>query len=205
MTWQDIKVVAFDCDGVMFDSSQANRAYYNQILFEFGLSAMTDEQFAYVHMHTVDEALAFLVKDDQKLKSVKQYCRRMSYLPFIRDMIMEPFLKQLLNRLRPRYKTAIATNRTNTMRYVLEAHHLQGLFDKVVTAADVRNPKPHPEQLLSLIHHFGILPSQLVYIGDSRLDAQAAHQAQVRFVAYDNHDLEANVHIQSLEQLLSFL
>ena len=28
---KNIKVVAFDCDGVMFDTMKANMAYYNQI------------------------------------------------------------------------------------------------------------------------------------------------------------------------------
>ncbi len=30
-----VKVVAFDCDGVMFDSAAANQAYYNQVLRQF--------------------------------------------------------------------------------------------------------------------------------------------------------------------------
>lgn len=205
MSWQTISVVAFDCDGVMFDSAQANRAYYNQILHQFGLAPMTEEQFAYVHMHTVDEALAFLVPDSHKLEAVRQYCRRMTYLPFIRDMHMEPYLQTLLKQLRPNFKTAIATNRTNTMNRVLEEHHLQGLFDKVVTAGDVRNPKPHPELLLTLLDHFSIQPIQMVYIGDSELDAAAAHRAQVRFVAYRNPDLEADAHIQNLGQLFDLL
>ena len=32
---KNIKVVAFDCDGVMFDTTKANIAYYNQILDHF--------------------------------------------------------------------------------------------------------------------------------------------------------------------------
>lgn len=203
MNWHTIRVVAFDCDGVMFDSSQANRAYYNQILLKFGLPCMTDEQFGYVHMHTVDEALAFLINhhEGQNLAEVERYCRQMSYLPFIREMVIEPQLQGLLRQLRPKYKTAIATNRTNTMNRVLEEHHLQGLFDKVVTAADVRYPKPHPEQLLVLLSHFGIQPAQMVYIGDSELDAAAARQAGVVFIAYGNAHLEADLHIQNLGEI----
>ena len=49
-----IKVVGFDCDGVLFDTKQANRAYYNRILNHFGKTAMTDEQFTFIHMHTLD-------------------------------------------------------------------------------------------------------------------------------------------------------
>lgn len=205
MNRQAVKVVAFDCDGVLFDSSNANQAYYNHVLKRFGLPAMTAEQFTYAHMHTVDEALAYLVNDGETLAAVKQYCRRMSYLPFIRSMVIEPYLRDVLNRLRPTYKTAIATNRTNTMARVLEEHHLQGLFDKVVTAGDVHRAKPHPQQLLTLLDYFGIEPGQMIYIGDSELDAAAAHQAHVPFIAFDNPQLKADHHIQNLGQLFEVL
>jgi len=200
-----IKVVSFDCDGVMFDSSQANRSYYNHILQQFGLPPMTDHQFAYAHMHTVDEALRFILETSDQLEAVQQYRRRMSYDPFIRDMVMEPHLRALLKRLRPTYKTAVATNRTNSMGRVLEEHGLETLFDKVVTASDVSRPKPFPDELLALLDHFGIAPSQMIFIGDSELDAVAAAQAKVPFVAYGNPRLEALAHIQRLEQVSDIL
>lgn len=196
-----IKAVAFDCDGVLFDSSQANAAYYNHILQRFALPELTAEQFAFSHMHTVDESLAFLIEDPQVLDAVQAYRRQLSYLPFIRHMVIEPHLRSLLDRLQPAYKTAIATNRTDTMGRVLEEHGLQGRFDLVVTASHVRYPKPHPEQLLRVLAHFAIRPSQLIYIGDSMLDALAARSARVPFVAYGNPDLEADAHIESLQQL----
>ncbi len=201
----DLKVVAFDCDGVMFDSSKSNRAYYDHILAHFGRPPMTDEQFVYAHMHTVNEALAHLFDDPDTLGRVRQYCRRMSYMPFIRHMVIEPHLKDVLARLRPAYHTAIATNRTNTMANVLEEHGLTAFFDKVVTASDVRRAKPDPEQLLVILDHFKIGPAQMLYIGDSPLDAIAAQQAGVPFVAFGNPELEAQVHIQNLGQVMELL
>jgi HAD superfamily hydrolase (TIGR01549 family) len=200
-----IKLVAFDCDGVLFDSSRSNRAYYDQILKHLGRPPMTDAQFAYVHMHTVHEALAYLFEDADELAAVKRYQRGMSYLPFIRDMVVEPYLHELLTQLRPAYKIAIATNRTDTMARVLEEHGLQHWFDKVVTASDVRQPKPYPDQLLLLLAHFGIEPHQMIYVGDSELDAAASHQAGVPFIAYNNPRLTAKAHIQNLKQILSVL
>ena len=68
-----VKVVAFDCDGVMFDSREANRAYYNHLLEHFHLPAMTPQQLAYAHMHTVDEALAHLIPDDAVRNAAHAY------------------------------------------------------------------------------------------------------------------------------------
>ena len=201
----ELKVVAFDCDGVMFDSSHSNRAYYDHILQHFGRAPMTDQQFAFAHMHTVNEALAHLFDDPETLTQVWQYCRQLSYMPFIRHMVIEPHLKAVLARLRPTYNTAIATNRTNTMAHVLEVHGLTTYFDKVVTASDVQHAKPDPEQLLVILDHFKIGPPQMLYVGDSELDAMAAERSGVPFVAFGNPSLKAQAHIQNLNQLMSLL
>jgi phosphoglycolate phosphatase-like HAD superfamily hydrolase len=52
-----VSVIIFDCDGVMFDSRQANVNFYNHILFHFGLPPLTNEDVEFVHMHTVVESL----------------------------------------------------------------------------------------------------------------------------------------------------
>lgn len=205
MNLDSIAVVTFDCDGVMFDSSAANRAYYDHLLAYFGMPTMTAAQFAYTHMHTVDESLVFLIQDPATLAQAHQYRRHMSYLPFIEHMVPEPNLNGLLDKLRPGFKTAIATNRTDTMDRVLDVHHLENQFDLVVTALDVRHPKPHPEQLMVILKRFGIAPEQMLFIGDSSLDSQAAHAAQVPFVAFANRDLPAQVHIDSLQQIETLL
>ena len=50
-----IKLVAFDCDGVLFDSRQANIAFYNDILARFEQPRMDLEAEDFVHSHTVWE------------------------------------------------------------------------------------------------------------------------------------------------------
>lgn len=196
-----IKVVAFDCDGVMFDSEEANNAYYNQILEHIGIPPMTPEQSAYAHMHTVTEVIDFLVPEKENLERAHAYRKKVGYLPFIRHMRIEPYLKPLLQFLKENYKIAIATNRTDTMPRVLSDHGLEGQFDQVVTALDVSQPKPDPEMLIKILRFFDISAHQMLYVGDSDLDALAAKEAGVPFVAYDNAILPADFHIQSLKQL----
>ena len=200
-----IAVVTFDCDGVMFDSSDANRAYYNQLLAHVGLPAMTAAQFDFAHMHTVDETIDHLIADAGLRREARRHRKKMRYHAFIGHMVMEPNLVNLLDRLRPFYKIAIATNRTDTMECVLTRHGIEDRFDQVVTALDVENPKPHPEQLQVILDHFGLVPDQMIYIGDSQVDAEAASAAGVPFIAFGNTDLAAAVHIDSLEQIAELL
>ena len=201
----NVRVVAFDCDGVMFDTTDANKAYYNHILAQFDRPAMTAEQFAFTHMHTVDESLQFLLKDPVEQAQAAAYRKEMSYLPYLQLMKLEPDLKPLLSKIRPAYQTAIATNRSDTMDRVLKTHHLAGLFDLVVTAMDVARPKPHPDQLEKITRHFGIQPQESLYIGDSELDAAAARAAGVPFAAYNNSTLPADFHIRRLAEVADII
>ena len=202
---KNINVVAFDCDGVMFDTMKANMAYYNQILDHFGRPAMTTEQFAFSHMHTADQSIAYLFNDMESFEAAQAYRKNMSYLPFLKYMVIEPYLKPLLEKIRPRYKTAVATNRSDTMDSVLSEHGLEGHFDLIVSAADVDRPKPHPDPLIKILEHFIIDPHHSIYVGDSKLDEIAAKAAGRPFVAYKNRSLSADFHIQSLKEVEGIL
>ena len=200
-----VTVVAFDCDGVMFDTELANQAYYNHLLEHFGRAPMSPAQLAFVHMHTVNDALAHIFGDEQAVEAAHVYRKTLDYRLFIKYLQMEPNLVPLLVKLKPRFKTAIATNRTDTINRLLSEFDLNGYFDLVVTALDIQRPKPHPDPLLKILDHFQSEPDQVLYVGDSPLDEMAARAANVRFVAYRNPELTADHHISSLKDLETLL
>jgi phosphoglycolate phosphatase len=202
---QPYKVIAFDCDGVMFDTAEANRAYYNTLLRRLGLPAMTAAQFSYAQAHTVDETIAFLCGRADLIQLAYETRKTMSYLPFVKKMAMEPHLILILKKLRGAYWTAINTNRTDTMEGVLADHGLKPYFDYVVCASDVTHPKPHPEGLLKIADHFHVQAPALFYIGDTAVDEIAAESAGVVFAAYNNPSLNAAHHIESLAELEDIL
>jgi HAD superfamily hydrolase (TIGR01509 family) len=189
----------------MFDTGNANRMYYNRVLRHMGKADMTDGQFAFVHMHTVDESIALLFPDPSEYRAAQDFRISMSYGDFIPHMLPEPYLKKLLQRLRPRYKTAIATNRSDTMPRVLAEFGLENDFDMVVTSLDVKHPKPHPEELLRILTAFRLSASQAVYVGDSKVDEMAAKSADMTFIACKNKDLSADFHIESLKEMENIL
>ena len=205
MMFQDLKVIAFDCDGVMFDSSAANQAYYNHILEHFELPVMTASQNAFVHMHTVHESLNHLFGHVGLNEAAEAFRRQIKPLHFIRLMTIEPYLVAFLERIRGRYHAAVATNRVDTMDQVLREHDLEGRFDLVVTAADVPLAKPHPDMLLAIRDHFNIDVRQMIYIGDSSIDQIAAQQAGIPFVAFANAQLEAEIHVDNLARLAELI
>jgi phosphoglycolate phosphatase len=56
-------------------------------------------------------------------------------------------------------------------------------FDAIVGAEDVARHKPEPDALLLALERLGVAPAQAVYVGDHRVDAEAAARAGVPFVA----------------------
>lgn len=201
----DVRVVAFDCDGVLFDTVEANRAYYNHILAHFGRPAMDEHQLRYVHIHTVQQCVAHLFADDADRQAAMAFRASIDYGPFLKYLTIEPYLKALLDWMRNRYQTAIATNRTDTMNRLLREFGLADRFDLVVTSLDVERPKPFPDPLFKILSRFRVEPRQAVFVGDSEVDEATARAAGVPFVAYRNPALEASWHIESLKDLEGFL
>ena len=201
----DIQAVVFDCDGVLFDTEVANRIYYGRILQHFGRPDLTDEQFVFVHMHTVAEAIEYLFPDEKIRYEAHDFRKSMDYQEYLKYLDIEPYLVSLLEKLRPRIKTAIATNRTDTMNRLLAEFNLDGYFDLVVTSSDVERPKPHPDVLLKILNYFELAPNQTIYVGDSKVDELAAEAARIQLIAYRNRDLESNYHIDTLKDLEKIL
>lgn len=199
------KVVVFDCDGVLFDTKAANRSYYNHILKHFGKPALTPEQFDYAHQHTLMETMAYLFNEPKSIAAACDYRRTMDYSAFIKLLKIEPDLVTLLKKIRPGLKTAIATNRSDTMDRLLTEFALTEYFDLVVTSIDILRPKPYPDALLKILEYFGIESHQALYVGDSQVDAEAASRAKVPFVAFRNEILPTPHHIGSLKELEQIL
>ena len=59
----DVKVVTFDCDGVLFDTKDVNRMYYNKVLEYMGKPPLTDEQTEFAHMQTAFAVIRSFFKD----------------------------------------------------------------------------------------------------------------------------------------------
>jgi phosphoglycolate phosphatase len=192
-----VKLVAFDCDGVLFDSLPANIAFYNGILSHFGRPPLTPEALDYIHSHTVGESLEYIFQGYPDFAAACDFVRNFDYGPFIAMMVEEPHLREFLQFLRPEHYTALATNRTTTTGAVLNYHRLTDDFDLVVSAQDVSRPKPDPESFVRILEHFGLKPQEAIYIGDSQVDEHFAANAGVPFVAYRNRRLTADYYLDS--------
>lgn len=201
-----IEGIIFDCDGVLFESRQANLKYYNRIFAKFSYPPVTLEQSQKAHLcHTASSpvVLAELMSADD-LRPALLYAATLDYREFIPFMRPEPNLKEVLGQLAVRYPLAIATNRGASIEPILSHFGLENFFSVVVTCRDVAQPKPAPDMLLLAAKKLNVLPEKCLFIGDSELDQQAALGARVRFFSYGgllSGELSLENHLQLLDHL----
>ncbi len=202
-----IKCVIYDCDGVLFDSLEANRRLYNHICSSMGRGPLADEELAYCHTHTVFEAIHSLFADEEEEKRALEFLRhKVDLKQFVEYLIMEPHLLETLSALRERkILTAISTNRTTSMKHVVERYGLGSYFDMVVTALDVTHPKPNSESVEKIIGSFAVDKAEVLFVGDSEVDRQTAEAGGVCFVAYKAPHLAAQIAIDDHRALLDVL
>ncbi len=201
-TGRVLKLLIFDCDGVLFDSREANRAYYNAICEAAGRPPLSEEEFAYVHMQTAENSVRYLFRNyPELLKKALSIQKKLNYEKFLPLLRPEPGLKELITAVRPPLKTAISTNRTTTMGRILEIFELKPLFDLVITALDSPKPKPHPEALKMILDHFKVKPEESLYVGDSEIDYQLTKTLGVPLVAFKNKKIPALFHVNSFSEL----
>lgn len=194
-----LKLVVFDCDGVLFDSMEANRVYYNHLLEHFSCPPMDENEALHVHTHNVSDSVKHIFRNHQHIHEdkINRFRESLDYADFIHHMQMEPDLPDFLKLIKPHLQTAISTNRTTTMDMVLDTFELRHWFDQVVTALDAGRPKPAPDGLLMILEHFKVQPDEVIYIGDSTVDRDHCANVGVDLIAFKNKDLEAKYHVEN--------
>lgn len=204
-----IRCVIYDCDGVLFDSFEANTRLYNDLCAWVGRGPLTKEEMQYVHIHTVFEAIRFIFgkESDLEKKALEMLRERQvdlkNYVEYLR---IEPHLFQTLQKLKEKeILRAINTNRTTSMKHVMERFNLDPYFEMVVTALDVNHPKPHPESIEKIMEAFELKKEEAVFVGDSEVDKQTAESSGVRFIAYKNREIANDLFIEDHLDLLGLI
>lgn len=80
------------------------------------------------------------------------------------------------------YRLGIVTGSDGHSLTPLDDAGLLDLFDTVVTASDVDQPKPEPDGLHHALEELAVAAEDAVYVGDTALDIRASHAAGLRSI-----------------------
>ena len=91
-----------------------------------------------------------------------------------------PHAAETLSALRAAgHRSFVYTHRGASCPVILEQTGLRGYFTEVVTALQGFPRKPAPDGILYLIGKYGLDPARCWYVGDRRLDVEAAENAGI--------------------------
>jgi len=203
-----VKMVIYDCDGVIFDSKKANQEYYNYILKNFGfppVDSNDEEKLEIIHTYSNDEVLKKIFPNETLAQKAIEFSQSVDYSQFYKYMTIEPEFFDTCKELKKRgIKLAIATNRSRTFPHLFSYFNLEKIIDDYVTVSIIKNPKPAPDMLIYLLKKNKLNPEEAIFIGDSIIDYQASKYAKIPFIGYKikfENSLKINKHSEILKYL----
>jgi len=92
------------------------------------------------------------------------------------EFVKKQNLKQAIFTFNTHKNAEISLQKVNLMKY----------FELIVGRDNVENMKPHPDHLLSICKKLDVLPSEIIVIGDSSRDIEAALNVGAKSIAIKN-------------------
>src|SRR5262245_1481789 len=131
MSTGKFRAVIYDCDGVMFDSFDANFEFYARIMARYGkppLDRLDGETMRILHTYSNRDVMEYLFEGDARKDEALRYAGTIDYRELVPFMRMEEGLRQTLDRLRGGVELAVCTNRASSMEMLLSDFDLASYF-----------------------------------------------------------------------------
>ena len=186
---------------------------YKAYLFDFDYT-LSDESIKRTIGKTLEESFTILtgIDDKETLAAYrKEYVAQADRL-MTANTVLFPETLDVLSRLKERGARIgiISTKYRYRIMELLGKKLPEGFLDIIVGGEDVKTPKPSPEGLTFAISHLGLEVAEVLYCGDSTVDAETARNAGVDFAGVlhgmtTREELEAYPHVNimtSLDELL---
>lgn len=181
------KAVIFDFDYTLADATPAIVECANHALASLGFAPADKESIRKTVGMTLSDAFAVFtgITDKELTGRFLDEFKTHADLIMTANTTLLPGAAETLAQLKNTgIKTGIVTSKLHyRIDEVLNRFNIPHLVDYIVGYEDVESPKPSPEGLLNAINHFGLDKSEVLYVGDSIIDAKTAQNAGVDFTA----------------------
>lgn len=181
------RAVCFDFDYTLGDSTDSIVAGFQHGFTQLGWPAPDRETVRATIGYLLEDSYTMLTGDDDP-------ARRAQFRPLFLEAAMErqrrettlfPGAVELLRGLKDRgVKSAIvSTKRGDTIEHIMARHGVLDCLEFIIGSEHVKRHKPDPQGLLLAMERLELAPEELLFCGDTVLDAGAARSAGCDFSA----------------------
>lgn len=203
-----LRAVLFDLDGVLIDSYRLWFHLLNAAAVHFDYPAIAEPQFHETWGQGIEEDIkAFypgLTIPQLSGYFSSHYAQQLQHLeaiPGAKDALQS--VKSIPTNRSSRYLTGCLTNSQGGLaRRSLERLEMLTYLDRVLGADEAPASKPDPRGLQKLCRQLGVRPDQVVLVGDSAYDEEAAKGAGAHFLGYKR---KTRFYLNDLKGLRSWL
>jgi len=179
--------VLLDVDGTLLDSNDAHALAYQEALRAHGIEQSFDRIRHLIGMGS-DRILPMLAGVDpesdlgRRIQEKKRAVFRERYLPELRPT---RGARELLEHLRARGLKPVAASSASgkELHMLLKAANVDDLVEAATSSDDADESKPAPDIVEAAVLRSGLPQEQLIMIGDTPYDVEAARRAGVGIIA----------------------
>jgi|YelNatPaOPRAMG01_1025707.scaffolds.fasta_scaffold09919_1 2,3-diketo-5-methylthio-1-phosphopentane phosphatase len=177
------KGIIFDLDGTLIDSFSAIFESFNYTMRKLGLPEYSYEDVLKTIGLPLEDVMTNIRGIEDPKDAVKIFRSNYEHI-YLEKTRLLPGVKEVLERFyNDGYVMAVSTNKLGRYsRSILEHLGIAKYFVSVVGIGDGLRNKPYPDTIENIISELKLKKEDVVYIGDSLVDAQTAQSAGISFI-----------------------
>jgi phosphoglycolate phosphatase len=208
-----IKLILFDLDGTLVDTSQDITTALNYALKQHGMQALSVQDTIKMVGEGITRLIEKVIRDeklhmrDEIIKIFIKY-----YSEHLTDYSREyPYVRETLDQLSGYKKAVISNKRESLSVELLENLDLLKYFNLVAGSDTTSEKKPSPVPIFYIMEKLETKPYESMIVGDSSFDIEAGKKAGIKTVAVTygyrerQYLKDADYMIDSLKDLISLL
>lgn len=181
------ELLAFDFDGTLFDTDEANQRAYNEALIEFGYSMSLKFYKEHCKGKNYKEFLPKILKTEnpEMLKAIHE-AKKKYYSKHYGCVKINESLITFIRIKRVTCKIALVTTASRaSVMDILSLFSVGSYFDYIIAGEDVTNHKPDPECYIMAMEMANASPDTTTIYEDSKEGIRAAVSSGAQVVICD--------------------